>query len=108
VFFFPIHLFVAPTHENLSDNNDVHRNKRARDNNLADNILSSGPITVRIARDVNMDGKVDIRDVAMVGAAFSSYPDHPRWKPVVDQNGDGKIDIFDVALTARNFGKTYP
>jgi len=55
-----------------------------------------------------MDGKRDIRDVAMVGAAFSSYPGHPRWKPVVDQNGDGKIDIFDVALTARNFGKTYP
>jgi hypothetical protein len=64
-------------------------------------------IKVRMPGDLNSDGRVDVRDVSPVSAAFGSYPGHPRWNPDADQNEDGKIDLKDVALTARNFGKKY-
>jgi parallel beta-helix repeat protein len=68
----------------------------------------SGSITktVKIASlaDINMDGKVDIRDLAMVCGAFGSYPDHPRWNAACDISGDNRIDIYDVAYVAGHFG----
>jgi parallel beta-helix repeat protein len=54
--------------------------------------------------DINMDGRVDIKDIAMVTAAFDSYPGHPRWNPNCDMNGDNRIDIYDVAYVASFFG----
>jgi subtilisin family serine protease len=57
-----------------------------------------------ILGDINEDGKVDIRDVAIVAQAYGSYPGHPRWNPDADVNLDGKVDVIDVALTAANFG----
>jgi len=58
------------------------------------------------------DGKVDIRDIAMIARLFGvNYPD-PRYNPICDITGstqyvpDGKIDIRDIALAAVNFGKT--
>ena len=50
----------------------------------------SAVIAVRMPGDLNMDGRVDVTDVAMVSAAFGSYPGHPRWNPVADENEDGK------------------
>jgi hypothetical protein len=64
-------------------------------------------IIVRMPGDVNIDGKVDIRDIAVAALAFGSFPEHPRWNPVADENEDGTVDIRDLALIARNFGKTY-
>jgi len=61
-----------------------------------------------IIGDVNLDGKVDMKDVAFAAMAFGSYPGHPRWNSIADQNEDGKIDMRDIALVAKNFGKTYP
>jgi len=63
---------------------------------------------VRMPCDINIDGKVDIRDIAFAGKSFGSYPQHPRWNPVADVYQDNKIDIKDIALIAKNFGKTYP
>jgi parallel beta-helix repeat protein len=67
----------------------------------------SNKILVRMPGDINMDGKVDGRDIAIVSIAFGSFPEHLRWNPIADENEDNKIDIFDIALTCRNFGKTY-
>jgi parallel beta-helix repeat protein len=64
-------------------------------------------IRVRMPGDLNMDGKVDMKDISIAAKAFGSYPEHPRWNPIADENEDNKIDIFDIALTCRNFGKTY-
>jgi Ca2+-binding EF-hand superfamily protein len=58
--------------------------------------------------DINRDGKVDMKDVAIAAKAFGSCAGDPRWNPVADQNEDGKIDLKDIALVAKNFGKTYP
>jgi hypothetical protein len=64
-------------------------------------------IRVRMPGDINMDGKVDMKDISILCKAFGSFPNHPRWNPIADENEDNKIDLFDIALTCRNFGKTY-
>jgi hypothetical protein len=55
--------------------------------------------------DVNGDGKVDITDIAMVAAAFGSYPGSPKWNPACDLNGDLKIDVADIAIVCAHFGQ---
>lgn len=54
--------------------------------------------------DVNYDGIVDVRDLSVIGRAFGSTPEHPRWNSEADVNLDGVIDIRDVSKVARNFG----
>jgi len=78
--------------------------------NLLDGTLFEGSnvIKVRMAGDINIDGKVDIKDLCFAAKAFGSYPGHARWNYVADENEDSKIDILDIALIAKNFGKTYP
>jgi hypothetical protein len=51
------------------------------------------------------DGKVDIKDVAVVCAAFGTLPGYPRWNPIADINKDGKVTIIDVAMVVADFGK---
>jgi len=51
------------------------------------------------------DGKVDVRDVALVASCLGSYAGHNRWDPKADTNGDHKINIVDVALVLRNYGQ---
>jgi ABC-type transport system substrate-binding protein len=57
--------------------------------------------------DLNGDGKIDIRDIAIVARAFGETPERPRWNPQADINKDSQIDIRDIAIVAKNFGKTY-
>jgi hypothetical protein len=64
-------------------------------------------IRVRMPGDLNMDGKVDMKDISIAARAFGSHPSHSRWNPIADENEDNKIDIADIALICRNFGKTY-
>jgi hypothetical protein len=63
---------------------------------------------VSLLGDLNGDGKVDVRDVAVVSLAFGSYLGHPRWDPTTDINKDGKIDVRDVALVCGAFGSENP
>lgn len=54
------------------------------------------------------DGKVDMRDVAVVAKLFgANYPD-PMYNPDRDVIYDGKIDMKDVALVAKHFGEIDP
>lgn len=66
-------------------------------------------VKVRLFADVNGDGKVDIKDVALAGKAFGESKGDPRWLPwgpYADMDSNGKIDIKDISLIAKNFGKT--
>ena len=72
------------------------------------NTLSDGNITVRLLGDVNGDGRVDLRDIALVARAFGSTPNSPNWNPAADVNGDGIVNMKDIDLVARNFGQHYP
>jgi len=65
-------------------------------------------IRVRMPGDINIDGKVDIKDIFLAIKAFGSFPEYPRWNPIADENEDNKIDIKDIFLILKNFGKTYP
>jgi len=71
------------------------------------NTLSDGNITVRIIGDVNGDGRVDLKDLALVARAFGSTPTSPNWNPTADINGDGLVNMKDIDLVARNFGSRY-
>jgi hypothetical protein len=77
---------------------------------LNDGSLFEGNCTlcVRMPGDVNMDGKVDIRDLHCIAQAYGSRTGQPGYKSVLDENEDGRIDIRDVALVAKNYGRTYP
>jgi hypothetical protein len=57
---------------------------------------------------LNRDGRVDVKDVAIVSLAFGSYPEYPRWDPRADINKDGKVNVKDVALVSRAFGSENP
>ena len=70
-------------------------------------VVGSDVIKVRMPGDVNVDGKVDIKDITLAVKSFGSYPGHPEWNPVADENEDNKVDAVDLSLIARNFGKTY-
>lgn len=56
--------------------------------------------------DVNGDGIVDIRDLALVASLYGTSEGHSRYNPEVDLNENGKIEIYDIAMVARDFGKT--
>lgn len=58
--------------------------------------------------DMNNDGSVNMKDIAIAAAAFGSTPNSPKWNPISDVNHDGKVDIKDIALIAGDFGHHYP
>jgi hypothetical protein len=53
--------------------------------------------------DVNDDGVVDMRDMAIVAAAYRASSSDVRYDVKADLNHDGQVDIVDLALVARNF-----
>jgi len=77
------------------------------DENLGDNTLAYGTVTVIFPGDVNQDHVVNMADIAAAALAFNSSPGLPNWNPYADMNGDGKVELRDIALAAINFLKTY-
>jgi general secretion pathway protein D len=63
-------------------------------------VSSTGPST-----DLNGDGQVDIKDVAVVGKALGTQEGDSRWNPAADVNGDTIVNIIDVALVCKDFGR---
>jgi hypothetical protein len=81
--------------------------------NTTNNVLADGNILVRKLGDVNGDGVVDGKDMAIVALAFGSfgpnylYPGSPpskNWNIAADLNADGVVDGADLAIVALNFG----
>jgi len=79
------------------------------DLNEIPNVTYDGYVMVegRLYCDLNSDGVVDIRDMAIFGLAFGSYPGHTRWNPAADIDGNGIINILDGVKIAKNFGKKW-
>ena len=61
-----------------------------------------------LPEDLNGDGSVNVKDIAIAAAAFSSYPGHERWNPKADINADGRVDLADVGLIILRFGTHQP
>jgi len=74
--------------------------------NATNNVYIDGAVKVRLYGDVNDDGKVDGKDIALASLAFGTVPTDPRWNPNADINQDGKIDGKDIVLISLNFGKS--
>jgi len=75
------------------------------DYNPSDNTLAGPTVGARFWEDINQDGRIDIKDIALVASAFGTTAGDSRWNPDADLNHDGAVDIKDVASVARNFGK---
>jgi len=61
---------------------------------------------VQLKSDINGDGKVDAKDIAIVCKAFGTKPGDTRWNPKADLNSDNKVDAKDIAIVCRSFGIT--
>lgn len=57
--------------------------------------------------DVNRDGIIDDKDLALLQAAYGSTPGTPDWNPNCDLNGDGKVDLYDGTIATSNYGLTF-
>lgn len=77
--------------------------------NTANNNSTESWVIVSLIGDITgpkgwPDGKVDMRDIAVIARCFGSKPGDSNWNPNADINGDGRVDMRDIALVARNFG----
>jgi hypothetical protein len=55
--------------------------------------------------DVNRDGMVEGRDMAIAAKAFGTSIGEPGYVPNADVNGDGVIEGKDLAIIAKHFGE---
>ena len=51
--------------------------------------------------DLNGDGRVDMKDVAVVASHFLVTPASPNWDAVADLNDDGRVDMRDISMVAQ-------
>lgn len=67
--------------------------------------VSSAAIEVVRLRegDVNGDGMVDYRDLAILGAAYGTSQGGPGFIAEADLNGDGIVDYKDLAILGANY-----
>jgi nitrous oxidase accessory protein NosD len=57
--------------------------------------------------DINLDGKVYLKDVFAVAKAYGSHPGDPNWNIMCDINNDMKVDLKDYFATCKNYGKQW-
>jgi hypothetical protein len=55
--------------------------------------------------DVNGDGVVNIRDLALVALAYGTVDGDSKYNSRVDFNLDGVVDIRDITVVAQNYGQ---
>jgi tungstate transport system substrate-binding protein len=59
-----------------------------------------------VREDVNLDLKVNMKDIAILVNVFNSYPGKTNWVPDYDLNDDGRINMKDIAQDVIAFGWT--
>jgi len=64
-------------------------------------------IVTSLTGDINRDGVVDYRDLAVLVSAYGSFEGQQGYNPMADFNADGKIDYRDLAILVSNYGRTY-
>jgi hypothetical protein len=70
----------------------------------ADNSLST-QVQVSILGDINGDGRVDMKDVSKLAAAFQVPPTSPKWTSNGDLDENKIIDMKDVSSVAIHFSE---
>ena len=64
-------------------------------------IVSNGEYLFSAREDLNLDGRVNILDVAIWAVAFRAKPGDAKWNSKADLNGDQEIDIIDMTYIAK-------
>lgn len=57
--------------------------------------------------DINGDGVIDDKDLALLSAAWLSTPTSPNWNPLADLNSDGIVNLLDLNRIITHLGLTY-
>jgi PKD repeat protein len=72
--------------------------------NTTNNIFVDGNLVVRLIGDVDGNGKVDMKDIAIAAKAFGTQVGQPGYVLAADIDANGKINMVDIAIIAKNFG----
>jgi len=74
----------------------------------SDNSLKYGtPIQVTppgLFGDVNGDNVVDMKDIALIVAAYNTWPGKARWNPNCDLDQNGLVNLRDIIIDVMNYG----
>jgi nitrous oxidase accessory protein NosD len=100
-------VFSGP-YQNVTGSDGIGDTPEILNSGAADRYPLVNPVPANeIVGDINFDGKVDIKDIAIAARLFGLTSLYVHWNPLADINGDNKIDIRDISLIARNFGKSW-
>lgn len=78
----------------------------------SDNNVKTGTVTVLSSAtksaDINIDGRYDMKDIAIVCWSFGTQPGDTRWRESADITGalgvpDNTVDQFDIATVVKHF-----
>jgi hypothetical protein len=72
---------------------------------MGNRATQSKQIQIKIAGDINVDGKTNLLDLVLLANAYGSKPGDPGWNPNADVNRDGSVNLPDLVLLAKNYGK---
>jgi hypothetical protein len=63
--------------------------------------VSLGPLP--IPEDINQDGKIDVRDLAIIARSYGAVYGSPQWDPRADLDANGRIDVYDLMQIASHY-----
>jgi len=73
----------------------------------SNNIFVDGSLLLIMITDLDVNGAIDIVDIAITAKAYGSRIGDDEWNQEADLDSNGVIDILDVATVAQDFGKIY-
>jgi hypothetical protein len=73
------------------------------ESDTADNLLSSGYLTITIIGDINGDGIVEMMDFYYASMAYLSTPEKLNWNPNADVNDDGVVEMMDFFIVSQHY-----
>lgn len=63
-------------------------------------------LNVKIAGDINSDGRVNAKDAVLLGVAFGSQPADSNWNTNADIDIDGFVNAKDATILGAHFGES--
>ena len=72
------------------------------------NVVTNLSVIITVLGDINKDGAVDYKDLALLIKSYGLSTFHPEAIASSDLNKDWEIDYKDLAILVRNYGKNVP